>query len=137
MSRISGTQLRIKEIEYANPRKTKSINTILKQFAHTIQCNHNVIHTSAVDVKTLSKHGRLKETLDILHNKGISLQSSAYVCLLQGCIRKKSLSDAKRVHCHMEESGFTGDILSHNTLLNVYVKCGSLVDARRVFDQMM
>jgi len=36
----------------------------------------------------------------------------------------------------MEQMGFTGDILSQNTLLNMYVKCGSLVDARRVFDQI-
>jgi pentatricopeptide repeat protein len=58
------------------------------------------------------------------------------VDLLQGCIKKKALPEGKRIHAHINLRGFTGDIFLDNTVANMYTKCGSLVDARRVFDEM-
>eukprot|EP01018_Ginkgo_biloba_P032508 Gb_20682 [translate_table: standard] len=50
--------------------------------------------------------------------------------------KKKALSEGKLVHTHIAETGFLPEIFIQNTLLNMYAKCGSLVEARRVFDQM-
>eukprot|EP01018_Ginkgo_biloba_P031865 Gb_04144 [translate_table: standard] len=99
----------------------------------------NVSNISPVDFGTLCKRGRLKEALDSLHVMGqqsIRIDIPAYTSLLRGCIDEKSLSEGKLVHAHMTESGFMLDLFLGNTLVNMYTKCGSLVDARRVLDKM-
>eukprot|EP01018_Ginkgo_biloba_P002598 Gb_38504 [translate_table: standard] len=88
------------------------------------------------DVGTLCKEGRLKEALHILHDMDQLVNTSTYVCLLQACIQKKALSEGKLVHAHMKDRGFVSDGFLGNTLVYMYAKCGSVVDARRVFDQM-
>eukprot|EP01018_Ginkgo_biloba_P003196 Gb_11220 [translate_table: standard] len=94
-------------------------------------------HTRAPDnVTTLCKQGRLKEALQILQFSDQWIDSATYVCLLQLCIKKKTLSDGKLIHAHMNERGFLSDRYLQNTLMNMYAKCGSLVEARKVFDEM-
>eukprot|EP01018_Ginkgo_biloba_P000442 Gb_36920 [translate_table: standard] len=88
------------------------------------------------DVRTLCKQGRLKDVLHIALVMDKPLEHSTYVCLLQGCSHKKALSEGKLVHAHMNERGLMPDLILWNALVNMYVKCGSLVDARGVFDQM-
>eukprot|EP01018_Ginkgo_biloba_P011210 Gb_02065 [translate_table: standard] len=85
---------------------------------------------------TLCNEGRLKEALHIWHVMEQHVDNSTYVYLLQVCIKKKALSDGKLVHAHMNATGFVPNRLLWNTLVNMYAKCGSLVNARRVFDQM-
>ncbi|KAH9310403.1 hypothetical protein KI387_025438 [Taxus chinensis] len=87
----------------------------------------------------LCKEGQLKEALHILlttHN--CLVHCSTYDKLLQVCISKKALSEGKQIHSHINQTGFQFDThkLLQNTLISMYNKCGSLVDARRVFDQM-
>jgi pentatricopeptide repeat protein len=87
-------------------------------------------------ISTLCKQGHFSEALGVLGITGKRLDCSMYICLLQGCIQRNALPEGKVIHAHIKQSGFTGDTLLHNTLLNVYAKCGTMVDARKVFDQM-
>eukprot|EP01018_Ginkgo_biloba_P011196 Gb_27462 [translate_table: standard] len=87
-------------------------------------------------VRKLCKQDRLEEALHILHVMDQSIDYSTYICLLQGCIKKKAWSEGKLVHAHMTNSGFMVDRFLQNTLVNMYAKCGSLLNARRVFDQV-
>jgi len=48
----------------------------------------------------------------------------------------KDLAEGKYVHAHMANSDFIPSTFVLNALLNMYMKCGSLVDARQVFDRM-
>eukprot|EP01018_Ginkgo_biloba_P002634 Gb_30098 [translate_table: standard] len=88
------------------------------------------------DLRVLCKQGRLKEALHILHAIDEPVDYPTYVCLLQVCVHKKALSDGKLVHAHMSERGFMPDKILQNALVNMYAKCGNLVEARRAFDQM-
>eukprot|EP01018_Ginkgo_biloba_P008730 Gb_35202 [translate_table: standard] len=88
------------------------------------------------NVHTLCKEGRLNEALsvlDIINHQG---DYNTYACLLQGCLSIKGLAEGKRVHAHMARTGFEPDIYLGNILVNMYVKCGSLVDARHAFDKI-
>eukprot|EP01018_Ginkgo_biloba_P007728 Gb_21234 [translate_table: standard] len=87
-------------------------------------------------MRILCKQGKLKEALQILHGMAQPADSSTYVCLLQACIKKKALSEGKLVHLHMNERGFIPSRLVGNTLVDMYAKRGSLVEARGVFDEM-
>eukprot|EP01018_Ginkgo_biloba_P002730 Gb_33133 [translate_table: standard] len=101
----------------------------------------NADNSSRQDLKTLCKQGRLKEALHNLHAMDRRVDTSTYVSLLQVCIKKKALLEGKLIHTHMNEKGLMpeGKLVHRflwNTLVNMYAKCGSIVDARSVFDQM-
>eukprot|EP01018_Ginkgo_biloba_P002768 Gb_08745 [translate_table: standard] len=96
----------------------------------------NASNTSQEDMRTLCKQGRLKEALHILHVIDQFVDSYTYASLLQLCTQNKALSEGKLIHTHMNGRGIVPDILLWNTLANMYAKCGSLIDARRLFDEM-
>eukprot|EP01018_Ginkgo_biloba_P034728 Gb_12554 [translate_table: standard] len=94
-------------------------------------------HSSPENVITLCKQGRLKEALNILHVIQELTPTSTYASLLQGCVYTKSLPEGKLIHAHIIRTGFKcQDILLGNALITMYAKCGSLVEARSVLDQM-
>eukprot|EP01018_Ginkgo_biloba_P032090 Gb_22770 [translate_table: standard] len=94
-------------------------------------------HYSSPELKMLCKQGRVKEALHILHGADQGVGSSIYASLLQVCVDNKVLPEGKLTHAHIIQTGFKcQDIFLENTLLNIYAKCGSLVDARRVWDRM-
>jgi len=55
---------------------------------------------------------------------------------LRECINMKSISQGKRVHSHIVKSNFEEDAFFQNNLINMYGKCGSVENARKVFDKM-
>eukprot|EP01018_Ginkgo_biloba_P011334 Gb_02266 [translate_table: standard] len=112
-----------------------SIKTATSTLKRDVDGN-NGNDSSPDDVKTLCKQGRLTEALHILHVVEQYTDLSTYVCLLQACIKKKSLLEGKLIHALMTERGCRPDIILGTILVTVYAKCGGLVDARRVFDQM-
>ncbi|CAM6124224.1 unnamed protein product [Calypogeia fissa] len=82
--------------------------------------------------------GTTSEALATLKNRlqrGITVDSNMYVDVLQKCLKQKDLLAAKQVHDCIIESGMDKNQSVANVLLNVYVKCGRLLDARRLFDQ--
>ncbi|XP_057828703.2 pentatricopeptide repeat-containing protein At2g27610 [Cryptomeria japonica] len=84
---------------------------------------------------TMSVEERLKNAINGLRTVE-QVDSMTYVRVLQECIRRKSLVGGKQVHAHIirnrnEIDGFLG-----SNLTNMYAKCGNLVDARRVFEEM-
>eukprot|EP01018_Ginkgo_biloba_P029816 Gb_16032 [translate_table: standard] len=91
-------------------------------------------------VRILCREGRLKEAVNVLYNGFqagfIEVDSSLYVSLLQRCAEMESLAEGKDVHAHVMETGFEHDISVGKNLVNMYVKCGKGIDARRVFDKI-
>ena len=78
--------------------------------------------------------------MDMLHNfdrQGISVQSSTYVKLLQGCIRTRDLVGGKHIHDHIVQNDVHSNTFVSNNLINMYIKCGSVMDARQVFDKLL
>lgn len=76
-------------------------------------------------------------SFDVLQQRSIHSESKAYAILLQECARCKDLSQGKGVHAHIIRTGFQSDTFIGNNLISMYVKCGSLEDARQVFDEML
>ncbi|XP_057837442.2 pentatricopeptide repeat-containing protein At5g15300 [Cryptomeria japonica] len=87
-------------------------------------------------VSMLSKQGQVKEALHIVDLMDQPLRFSLYSHLLQDCTKKQTLSDGKQVHNHMTARGLKPNVSLGNILITMYDKCGSLVDAQGVFDQM-
>eukprot|EP01018_Ginkgo_biloba_P014274 Gb_03222 [translate_table: standard] len=109
----------------------------LKATSMALKKEGNANYCFPQDVKMLCEQNRLNEALGILHVMDTRPDSPTYVCLLRGFMKKKAFSEGKLVHAHMTERGFRPDRFVENTLLYLYAKCGSLAEARRVFDQMV
>ncbi|XP_022158958.1 pentatricopeptide repeat-containing protein At4g37170 [Momordica charantia] len=63
--------------------------------------------------------------------------ASIYSTLLQFCLHQRALEEGKQVHAHIKASGFVPGLYISNRLLDMYAKCGSLVEAQKLFDEMM
>ncbi|KAJ7534639.1 hypothetical protein O6H91_13G104000 [Diphasiastrum complanatum] len=91
------------------------------------------------NVSKFCQEGRLKEALFLLElmvQQNIQAPINTYACLLKGCTRRKALAEGKRVHALVVQSRLHSNIFLGNTLVNMYAKCGSVLDARQVFDSM-
>ena len=68
--------------------------------------------------------------------QGINVDSYTYVDVLKRCLKEKDLRVAREVHYCIIKSKMERDKYVANTLLGVYIRCGSLQDARQVFDAL-
>eukprot|EP01018_Ginkgo_biloba_P036001 Gb_24114 [translate_table: standard] len=91
------------------------------------------------NLRTLCREGRLQEALNILHlmdQQGISADAYTYICLLQACANMRALAEGKQVHAHILKNGFVPNSYLENKVVVMYAKCGSLLDARQVFEKI-
>eukprot|EP01018_Ginkgo_biloba_P009907 Gb_21316 [translate_table: standard] len=122
-----------------NKTRTKTSATLQEGFGFGNSNGENSSRHISGDLTNLCKQGRLKEALNILQTmdqRGVRADSNIYVSLLTACINKKALAEGKLVHTHIRDTGFQPDISVSTKLVSMYAKCGNLVDARRVLDQM-
>ena len=68
--------------------------------------------------------------------QGINVDSYTYVDVLKRCLKEKDLRVAREVHYCIIKSRMEQVKYVANTLLSVYIRCGSLQDARQVFDAL-
>ncbi|XP_057859605.2 pentatricopeptide repeat-containing protein At1g09410, mitochondrial [Cryptomeria japonica] len=90
-------------------------------------------------IQRFCKEGRLNQAVGILKDmdrQGVRAEVSAYASLLQCCLETKSVAQGRKVHNHMIENGFSLDLFLGTKLVVMYAKCGSLEEARKVFDEM-
>eukprot|EP00249_Psilotum_nudum_P005758 c19181_g3_i1 orf=1-738(-) len=76
----------------------------------------------------------LKRGENRLKRGELEVDYAAYACVSRLCGDAKTVSDGKRVHAQFIRSGQEREALVGNLLVQMYGKCGSLVDARAVFD---
>lgn len=80
--------------------------------------------------------GQALESFEGMRKHGSQLKPSTYVAALKACSSLRDLESAKRVHAELVENGFESIVFVGNVLMSVYAKCGSMVDARSVFEKM-
>lgn len=86
----------------------------------------------------LSRKGRLNEAiaaLDSIAQSGSQVRPNTFINLLQACIDLGSLDLGRKLHSriHLVEEC---DPFVETKLVSMYAKCGSFVDARKVFGKM-
>ncbi|KAK1267526.1 putative pentatricopeptide repeat-containing protein [Acorus gramineus] len=61
---------------------------------------------------------------------------NGYDELLTECIDRRALDDGRGVHGHMIKAGFVPRVYLQTRLILFYVRCDSLMDARKLFEGM-
>ncbi|XP_057862780.2 pentatricopeptide repeat-containing protein At3g24000, mitochondrial-like [Cryptomeria japonica] len=99
----------------------------------------SVLSSTNLKLTALGREGRLKEALHILLTSyDPPRDTSTYLQLLEACNIKNALSQGKQIHSLIINWGFAFAKCRffQTKLVNMYVKCGRLVDARKEFDDM-
>lgn len=87
-------------------------------------------------IELLCQQKRLKDVIPLLENQVCPLPAALYSRILQLCIENRALDEGRRVHGHINCSAFAPGVLISNKILDLYCKCGSVSDARNLFDEM-
>ncbi|GJN04019.1 hypothetical protein PR202_ga21526 [Eleusine coracana subsp. coracana] len=90
-----------------------------------------------VQIQRLCRSGGLTEALRLLGSDGVDVGS--YCAVIQLCGEERSLEAGKRAHALVRAAGATTSGMESvlgKRLALMYVKCGDLESARRVFDEM-
>lgn len=59
-----------------------------------------------------------------------------HLSVLKACASAAALDYGRLVHGHIMDSSVASDVIIGNTLIHMYAKCGSVEDARLVFDRL-
>lgn len=87
------------------------------------------------DLLRKTQKGTLR-ILDLIDDGSVELDPRLYKKLLNRCTELGKLKEGRMVHTHFSNSVFSHYLVIQNTVLNLYAKCGSLDEARKVFDEM-
>lgn len=89
-------------------------------------------------IAAYSHHGLGKEALDIYHRMeedGVVPNRFTFISSLVACAILFSLEEGEAIHSRLVDIGLDSDTLVGTALLNLYVKCGTVENARSVFDR--
>ncbi|XP_062148582.1 pentatricopeptide repeat-containing protein At2g15690, mitochondrial-like [Alnus glutinosa] len=89
----------------------------------------------SIDLMGLCEEAKVEEVVEHM-GRGVDADYSVFCALLDSCGNSKSLEAGKRVHEFLKRSSFRGEVELNNKLIEMYGRCGSMRDARRVFDRM-
>ncbi|XP_042064068.1 pentatricopeptide repeat-containing protein At3g62890-like [Salvia splendens] len=86
-----------------------------------------------------AQHGNFSETLALFHemlHQGVKPDETTLVSVVSACAQLAALDQGKWAHAYIRKNGMKVKIILGTTLINMYMKCGSVEDAMEVFDGM-
>lgn len=98
------------------------------------------VFTWSATIAAHMKLGHYEQAIELyhqMHQSYLKFDEYIFVTVLKACASLAALKKGKVIHIHMQESGFKLGNFVGSTIINMYAKCGSLVDARKVFNQLL
>ncbi|GAV65709.1 PPR domain-containing protein/PPR_2 domain-containing protein/PPR_3 domain-containing protein, partial [Cephalotus follicularis] len=99
---------------------------------------HSVVSWNTM-INGYLKNGCANEALKVFDGmlgEGMDPDCATAVSVLPVCGFLKEAEKGRRIHAMVEEKGLGKNIVVRNALVDMYVKCGSMDEARLVFDKM-
>ncbi|GFQ03959.1 pentatricopeptide repeat-containing protein at1g71460 chloroplastic [Phtheirospermum japonicum] len=96
-------------------------------------------HAIYRDIQKFARENKLDQALailDYLDHRGVPTNVTTFSSLISACTRLKSIDAAKQVHAHIRINNLTRNEFLQTKLVNMYASCGSLDDAKQVFETM-
>lgn len=87
----------------------------------------------------LAEGGSWEEASEVYHQmqrEGIMPNKVTYVSIINACVNSAALHWGKEIHSRVLKAGFMSDVSVANALISMYARCGSIKDARLVFEEM-
>ncbi|KAJ7542616.1 hypothetical protein O6H91_09G003200 [Diphasiastrum complanatum] len=99
---------------------------------------HDVVSWSAM-IMGYAKCGQGQKALHLfqqMQQGKVEPNRVTYVGVLNACASLGAIEEGRLVHKQIIQSGLDSDLFVANCLIDMYVKCGSVQDAHRVFKEM-
>jgi len=98
----------------------------------------NVVTWTAM-IAGYAQHGYAEEALLLFSNmQGVGIKANQYTfaVVLRACARSGDLEQGKQIHGSILKTRFRSYLFVESALVDMHSKCGSIEDARQVFDKM-
>ncbi|XP_002974666.2 pentatricopeptide repeat-containing protein At5g27110 [Selaginella moellendorffii] len=95
---------------------------------------HRTVVTWTTMIAAYNQRGYSMEALELYHCMDIEPDDIALSNVLQACSRLKNLEQGRAVHSRIASRDFEPSLMVQTLLVDMYVKCGDLAEARRTFD---
>ncbi|CAA0809981.1 Pentatricopeptide repeat-containing protein [Striga hermonthica] len=82
------------------------------------------------------RFGRLSKAVSVLFSSAVPFPFSLYADLLRVCASENAVTETRKLECHLLTFNPDPPSFLLNRVIESYGKCGSLVDARELFEQM-
>ncbi|CAM6076308.1 unnamed protein product [Sphagnum tenellum] len=85
------------------------------------------------------KYGQGQKALELfrqMQEEGVQPTPLTLVGVLNACASVVALEEGRRTHDWVIKSGWDSNVFVGNSLIDMYAKCGSMVDALKVFNKM-
>ncbi|MCO5564846.1 hypothetical protein L7F22_018514 [Adiantum nelumboides] len=85
------------------------------------------------------RNKNLQHALDLyrdMNKSGIQPTRFTFLGLLKACGLTEDLQVGRNLHEQIKQKSFGGDVLVGNSLVDMYIKCGSLGEAEEVFEEL-
>ncbi|MCO5583059.1 hypothetical protein L7F22_036966 [Adiantum nelumboides] len=76
------------------------------------------------------------EFYEIMLDAGVHPSSHTFVALLKACTMLQDLVKGREIHIQSAERGFKHDVFVGSSLIDMYLNCGSLLEAHDVFNSL-
>ncbi|XVF45154.1 hypothetical protein PTKIN_Ptkin02bG0182300 [Pterospermum kingtungense] len=131
------------QFDYQGYPRGRNLNERSSQSQNPIQLSRNqkqvevVEHKqpepvpSLVDLTRLCSEGKVKEAIELM-DKGVKADANCFSSLFELIGDPKSLESAKKIHDYFLQSTCRSDLRLNHKVIEMYVKCASMSDARRV-----
>ncbi|XP_050235254.1 pentatricopeptide repeat-containing protein At3g26630, chloroplastic-like [Mercurialis annua] len=90
-------------------------------------------------IRAYTNNGSSQQALllyNIMISRGFEPDKFTFPFVIKSCLACSALHKGKEVHGFAIKTGFWNDTFLHNTLMDLYFKCGDSKNARKVFDKM-
>ncbi|KAK1415684.1 hypothetical protein QVD17_31469 [Tagetes erecta] len=115
------------------------LNYTLRFFNTHIQYPNSFVYNTVIRAFARSsdrKHEAILFYLKMLCDGNVVPDKHTFPFVLKACAYLFALEEGKQLHAQVVKLGFASDVYVNNSLIHLYGSCGSLEDARNVFDEM-
>ncbi|XP_031503748.1 pentatricopeptide repeat-containing protein At3g12770-like [Nymphaea colorata] len=113
--------------------KLKDVECARQVFDRMI--NRNLVSWNAM-ISACVQNGIVADAFLLARRLDLGVDSATLVGLLQGCAEIASLNHGKSLHCCAMRRRLEHDLIVSTAIVDMYSKCGSMSNARNVFDRM-
>ncbi|CAI9100540.1 OLC1v1037664C1 [Oldenlandia corymbosa var. corymbosa] len=110
-------------------------STLDSKGAKPLPENPETIPPPNVDLVSLCQEGKIKEAIECI-SQGAEASYYVFESLLSSCCSAESAELGKNVHELIMKSPFSRNVELNIRLVEMYVKCGNMKSARKVFDRL-